>query len=124
MALTFQAAFCEQFRCLPAEYERVLLGRVFYFHARLLAPFLRWLNPDFFEEDLAIVRDLADMTNPEIIGSELSFFHGRNVRDTNWVRKTFLLRVSAGKLRRICIRVCKHMAASSSSVAPTPSIRP
>ena len=117
MALSFQSAFCQHYGYSAEEYERGLFRRGFYFHARLLSPILRWFNPNFFDEDLAVVRDLADMTSPEIIGGELSFFHGRNVRDKNWLRKTLLLRLSVGKLRRICARVCRQMPTAG---APAP----
>ena len=115
MALNFQSAFCQHFGCSPKEYERGLFRRGFYLHARLLSPVLRRFDPHFFDEDLAVVRDLAEMTNREVIDGELSFFHGRNVRDKNWLRRTLLLRLSVAKLRRVCTRVCRTMPQADAS---------
>ena len=53
---------CERFRCPLSEYDEQAFRQCLYWHAKLLAPVLRKLKPDFFREDLKFIRYLGEAT--------------------------------------------------------------
>jgi hypothetical protein len=63
------------------------------------------LNPGFFYEDAGLIADLASASSHAEVLSELNRFYGRNVRDRNWLRKTFSLRISGKRVLRLSRRV-------------------
>lgn len=97
----FKEAFCERYRCSPEMYERRVFWRSLYRHAVPLAALIYWLKPEFFKEDFDLIRELDRMNNPEIFRSELNFFYGRNMRDRNWIRRTFYIRLSAKRILKL-----------------------
>jgi hypothetical protein len=101
MAKSFRTAFCEQFNCSPDEFEETLFWKSLNFHAKLLAPLLWKWRGTFFKEDFELVREVAAISCRETFVTELNRFHGRNMRDKNWLRRTFGIRISAGKLNKL-----------------------
>jgi hypothetical protein len=98
---TFDSLFCQRFGCAPEEYHRQLFRRCLHRHA---VPFVRILsrfNPNFFWEDLGLVADLRTAVSHAEVLTELNRFYGRNVRDRNWLRKTFSLRISGKRVLRL-----------------------
>lgn len=59
------------------------------------------LRPGFFREDEGFICDLATARSREEVLTELNRFYGRNVRDRNWLRKLFSLRVSGKRVQRL-----------------------
>lgn len=97
----FQARFCDFLQCSSEDYEGQLFKRSLHQHARPIAGLLRRLNPDFFQEDVALIRDLANAHSHGEVLTELNRFYGRNVRDRNWLRKTLSLRISGKRILRL-----------------------
>ena len=81
--------------------ERQLFTRCLHRHARPFAPLLALLRPEFFREDEGFICDLATARSREEVLTELNRFYGRNVRDRNWLRKLFSLRVSGKRVQRL-----------------------
>jgi hypothetical protein len=97
----FRLLFCQRFACSHLEYEQQLFSRCLHWHVRLCAKLLARLNSRFFLEDIGLVRDLATAASHSEVLTELNRFYGRNVRDQNWVRKNFLLRISGKRVLRL-----------------------
>jgi hypothetical protein len=109
---TFREAYCEKFGCDGNYTERVFSQSLFW-HARCLAPAIRIMSPNFFQEDLAAIEDLGSTQDAAIFIAELGYLHGRHQRDRSWLRKTLLLRVSGKRLLRLWIKVFETKAAES-----------
>ena len=97
----FRALFCEKFQCSPQEFEGQLFSRCLHRRARPLAAVVSKLDPDFFREDLGFIGDLASARSHDEVRMEVDRFRGRNLRDTNWLRKRFSLRISGKRVQRL-----------------------
>lgn len=97
----FNEAFCEQFACAPERFEQELFWRGLFLHAKLFALLFWSRRETFFREDFDLIREIAFVSCPEIFISELNRFRGRNLRDKNWIRKTFSIRLSGKKLVKL-----------------------
>ena len=98
---SFKAAFCERFHCPPDRYESAAFWRGVVRHALPVALVIQWLKPDFFAEDMELIREVGEMTSPGLFKSEVNYFYGRNLRHKSWLRRTFRIRVSGGRMLRI-----------------------
>jgi hypothetical protein len=101
----FRAHFCERFACPADQYEQQLFAHSLHRHAVPFARILAGLSPEFFREDLGFICDLASATSRSEVLTELNRFYGRNVRDQNWLRRTFSLRVSGKRVQRLARRL-------------------
>jgi hypothetical protein len=99
--LTFKQAFCTRFACTQEQYESAVFWRVVFRHALPLAWFIRRVSPGFFAEDLDLIREVGEITNPEIFKNEVNYFHGRNIRHKSWIRTVLRVRVSGGRLLKL-----------------------
>jgi hypothetical protein len=93
--------FCEKFQCSPDSFESQLFSRSLHRHAVMLAGPLSRMIPEFFREDMGLINDLATAVSHGEVLTELNRFYGRNVRDRNWLRKTFSLRISGKRVLRL-----------------------
>ena len=98
---SFRTLFCDQFQCSAEEFQRQLFLRCLHRHARPFAQLLPRLDKDFFREDIGLICDLATAASHGEVLTELNRFYGRNVRDRNWLRKTFSLRISGKRVLRL-----------------------
>ena len=97
----FKTLYCERFACSIQQFERQFLSRSLHRHARPFARLISRLSPAFFHEDCGFIRDLASASSHGEVVMELNRFYGRNVRDDNWFRKTFSLRISGKRVLRL-----------------------
>jgi len=98
---SFKEAFCDKYQC-PAElYEKKVFWRCLYRHALPAAALIFWCKPDFFREDFDLIREIDQMRSPDVFRSELNFFYGRNMRDKNWIRRAFYIRLSGKRLLKL-----------------------
>jgi hypothetical protein len=93
--------FCQHVSCAPEDFEQQLFAYALHWHVRPLARLLAKLDPGFFEEDFGFICDVATATSHSEVLTELNRFFGRNVRDPNWARRTFLLRMSGKRVLRL-----------------------
>lgn len=78
-----------------------MFWRGLFRHALPLALLIRRFNPEFFAEDLDLIREVGATTSQELFKNEINYFFGRNLRDRNWLRSTFRIRVSGNRLIRM-----------------------
>jgi hypothetical protein len=101
----FQEIYCEFFKCPQEDFQMKVFWSCLYLHAVPVASFLLRRNPDFFREDLDFIREVGQATTLGEFRAELNRFYGRNLRDKSWLRKPFLLRVSAKKILKLKKRI-------------------
>jgi hypothetical protein len=101
----FKALVCQQLRCSPQDYEERLFSYCLHLHTRPIARLLSRIDPDFFEEDIGLICDLATAGSHAEVRMELDRFYGRNLRDRNWLRKTFSLRLSGKRVLSLSRRL-------------------
>jgi len=103
---TFSELYCERHGLKPEQYESVVLRRALYPHARLLAPFLRLLWPDYFAADLDFVRSVARLRRFREFSNEAEEF-AHHPANRGFARLTVNLRVSSRTLRHM-VRATLH----------------
>jgi hypothetical protein len=94
----FADLFCQLCGCPRDCFERVLFRKSLYLHARLFAPLILWLRPHTFEEDFAVIREVASIRDPQVFRNEVNRFYGRNRRDASFLRTILLIRISGRRL--------------------------
>lgn len=97
----FRSLFCCRFGCPDSEYERRAFRRCLYWHARLLGPLARWLNPDFFVEDRRFIRYLGDATDLREASVDALNFQATNAAHPRFWRTGCKIRVSGRKASRL-----------------------
>jgi hypothetical protein len=104
-ASLFKGLVCEEFHCPSEQYEAQLFRRSLHWHAVLVARLLSKFRPGFFFEDSSLIREIASAASHAEVLTELNRFYGRNLRDRNWLRKTFSLRISGKRILRLSRRL-------------------
>lgn len=104
-AKSFREAFCETFGCPSERYEQALFWRCLYRHALPFAAVLYRVAPDCYREDFELIHEVSPIQDPRVFQLEVDRFHGRTVRDRNWMRSALLIRLSCKRLMRIRRRV-------------------
>lgn len=103
---TFAALYCEKQGLAPEQYEKAVLQRSLYPHARIVAPFLRLLWPDHFVADLDFIRGAGRLRRFREFFYEAEEFAHHPANRGFW-RLTANLRVSSRALRRM-VRATLH----------------
>jgi hypothetical protein len=98
-----RSLFCERLNCPPSEFEKRVFRKCLYFHARLTAPLLRWLDPGWFERDLLFIRDFGNAKNRQQVTAELDAFHYREHLLPRYARVSLRLRVSVRKANKLAL---------------------
>lgn len=97
---SFRELCCESLGCDLESFEDKLFWRSLHLHSLPLAYLIYHRNPMFFREDFEFLHEIGSVTDPQTFKNELNRFHGRNVRDKSWLRRTFSIRVSGKRLIR------------------------
>jgi hypothetical protein len=107
----FQTLFCERFKCTPSQYEQRAFRGFLYLHARLVAPFLRAIKPDFFAPDLKFIRRLGMASDMREATGDLLDFRDVNVGGSSFWRGGLKLRVSSRKAGKVARELFSEAAA-------------
>jgi len=83
------------------DYESLLFRKALFRHAIPLAAWVRARDPQFFRDDIDLIREVGVMRSPELFRQEINYFFGRNQRNRSWFRKLFRVRLSGKRLIRI-----------------------
>src|SRR5208282_6898568 len=95
--LPFKALFCKKFGCSPADYEERAFRKCLYWHARLAAPLIRMIRPNFFREDLKLIGYLGEATDTREATADLMEYSMTNRGSGRFLQTAFNLRVSGRK---------------------------
>jgi hypothetical protein len=101
----FSALFCQRFNCHASEYEERVFNHCLYWHAKLLAPVLRVVRPNFFAEDLKFIRYLGASTGVREAEIDLLNFRDANAGRGSFLRTNLKIRVSGRKAGRLAQRL-------------------
>ena len=101
----FQYLFCERFHCPRSEFEERAFRECLYSHAKLVAPVLRKLKPDFFAEDFRFIRYLGEATDSREMKACAADFQDANFARRSFLRTTLRIRVSGRKAARFAKRL-------------------
>lgn len=97
---TFAERFCAQHRVQPEAFDRVVLRRCLYPHARLVRPFLVAAYPDHFEADLDLVRSVGRIVRLTDFALETAEYR-YHPANTGTLHRFFKLRISVRRLRHL-----------------------
>ena len=111
-----QLLVCQRFDCPTSAYEETVFRACLYWHARLLAPVVRRLRPDFFTEDFKFIRYLGESTGLREINADLMNFRDVNLGQPSFWRTTLKIRVSGRKASRLAQQL---FAADREAKSPT-----
>jgi hypothetical protein len=100
--------FCERFACPPSQFEKRALSKCLYFHARLLAPLLRWLNPNYFERDLRFIHYFGNAKDWPEVSAEVLALRYQDLLHPRFSRNALRLRVSGRKANKLATTLFPH----------------
>jgi hypothetical protein len=109
---TFKELFCERFDCAPVAYEERAFHDLLYAHAKLLAPVIRRLNPNFFAEDFRLIVDLGAAPGLLEAAAEVRVFQDRCQNAPHSLRTRLKLRISGRKALGLAHEVFQEHVAS------------
>jgi len=97
----FTSLFCEQYHCAPSEFEERALRVCLYWRARILAPLIRLIWPNYFGRDLELIRYLAKTPGRRDAMNELSAFMEADKARGGFARKMLYIRIAPQKTSRL-----------------------
>jgi hypothetical protein len=103
--LPFKTLFCEKFKCPPEAFEERAFRTFLYWHARLLAPVIRIIKPDFFLEDFNFIRYLGDALDVRQAKVDVLDFKDTDRKNWRLLHTSFRIRVSHRKARRLAFQL-------------------
>jgi hypothetical protein len=100
MATTFEAAFCERFKCTPDEFAQVVHWQCFYPHALVVGRLLNRFAPSFFEADMEMIQMLGECTEFHELRVELEDYRS-HIQQFGFVTGWLKIRVSGQRLLKL-----------------------
>ena len=110
---TFAEVYCRRHALPPERFERAVLARALYPHARVLAPFIRLLWPEHFAADLDLVRNTGQLCRVRDFSVEAAEFAYHPANHPG-LRQILRLRVSVQRLRHL-VQATLHAPPSAPS---------
>jgi hypothetical protein len=107
-----KSVFCERFGCSPSDFEERAFGKCLYFPAKVIAPLLQLMDPDWFARDRGLIRNLGNATSWQQVMAELDAFHYREHLQRSYARTVLHLRVSARKANKMAATLFPPQKAS------------
>ena len=106
----FMALFCERYRCPPSEFEEQAFLICLYWRARIVAPLIRKIRPDYFDRDFALIRYLGKTPGRRDAMNELAAFMEANKARGGFARKFLRIRISSRKTSELVGRLFERHA--------------
>ena len=94
----FKSLFCERFNCPLSEYEERAFREGLYFRAKVIAPVVLKLRPNFFAEDFKFIRYLGEAAGEREANTEVLTFHEANDAKPSLLRTGMKIRISGRKM--------------------------
>ena len=109
---TFAERYCAQNAIPAAEFQRHLVKRALYPHARFFVPVLLLLNSEYLTADHDFIRGVERLTKyNEFYSASVDYVH--HPANRGFLRRRCKIRVSSDRLRRI-VRATLHLAPKES----------
>ena len=99
--MTFRELYCKKFSVPLDKYEKALFRHSLYRRTWPFYYLLKWWNKDYFEEDLLVIEELAQLRNLECFEPEVGRFYGRMQRSKSFLRRRLKLRISGERLIQV-----------------------
>lgn len=119
----FATRYCAQHGLRMEDYEAVVVKQALYGHARVIAPLLKMIWPDYFAADEEFVQNVGRLTRMRDFIHESEEFVHHPANHGFW-RSFLYVRVSARKLRRIVRETIRPEAAGEEEGADAVSAAP
>jgi hypothetical protein len=100
----FREAVCAKLGCAPEAYAQTVFWHCLYSHARLPAKVLARLRPNFFEDDLDLIRVVDDAETRAAFRREMDL-HRYHHPLQGFLREVLRIRVSGKKLTHLATQV-------------------
>ena|SRR5579862_1775249 len=118
--LPLKSLFCEKFGCPPGDYEERAFRKCLYWHARVLAPVIRVVKPDFFQEDLKLIGYLGEAEGVRDATADLVEYSYLNRAHGRFMHANLNLRVSGKKASQMVNQLFQQASrVKTDSAAPT-----
>ena len=101
----FRSLFCEEHRCLPAEFEERAFRACLYWRARILAPLIRLIWPGYFDTDFELIRYLAETPGRRDAMNEMAAYMEVNDTRGSFARRVLRIRISSRKTSQLIERL-------------------
>jgi hypothetical protein len=111
------ALFCEEHGCAPAEFEERAFRACLYWRARILAPLIRLVWPNYFNTDFEFIRYLAETPGRRDAMNELAAYEEANDARGGFARRVLRIRVSSRKTSLLIERLFDRRAEGGRPVA-------
>jgi hypothetical protein len=122
--LPFKALFCQEFGCQPSEYEERAFRKCSYWHARLLAPMIRAVKPDFFREEFKLINYLGEATAMREVNADLMEYSLLNRGRGRPLQTGFNLRISGRKTSDVIYKVFQRASPAEEDSSVPPPVPP
>lgn len=114
----FRECYCLKHEITPESFKSHLLAQAIYPHARLLAPLLKTVWPDYFLPDYDLICSTALIRRSRDFPAEIDAFY-HHPGNTGLLRRFFRLRISTSRLHREVRSALTPNADSNSSAFQT-----
>lgn len=114
MALSFRERYCSIHQLAPDDFEKHLLPRALYFHARMLRGTLAAL-PDYLSADREFLRSVGDLRSRRFFHAEAGEYHS-STASRGFLHRFLRLRVSTERVRLIMEATWQSTGASNPPV--------
>jgi len=118
-SVEFRQLHCSVFHCAPTEFEGRVLRHCLYLHARPLAAVIEFCNPDYFEWDRRLIRNVGRARDLHQVDVEISAFpHADRLRGL--FRGLLRFRCSSRRLSALAEEVFEDASEASPPEVPQP----
>ena len=111
---TFQELFCERYCVHPDKFASAVFWHCLHRRAWLIAPFVRYLTPEFFAADYDLIRDMGRLTRARALADDLADFYS-HPNNVGFARRRLKVRLS---VRRVTKLVHHVFAAANAADVP------
>ncbi len=115
---SLKSLFCQRYDCPLSEYEQRAFNRCLYTHAKIVAPVIRRITPEFFAPDFKFIQDLGETIGSREASAEASNYQDANRARPNFWRTGLKIRVSGRKATALAYRL--FAAEQKHEIAPRP----
>jgi len=116
-----RSLFCEHAACPPSEFDRRVFRKCLYFHARIIEPLLRWIDPGCFQRDLLFAHYFGNARDWREAIAEIADLRYQDSIRPRFARNALRLRVSgrkAGELAVTFFPPCNPVQALEDNLQP------